>query len=263
MEKLVIIPTYNEKDNIEKVVAAVIGLQKYFHVLIIDDGSPDGTAAIVKTLFAKYPQQLFLEERRDKSGLGTAYIHGFRWALARGYQFIFEMDADFSHNPEDLERLYLACKNGADVAIGSRYVKNGAVANWPANRIALSKGASLYTRMITWMPVKDPTAGFICYRKEVLETINLKAITFVGYAFQIEMKFAAWKLGFKIVEVPITFIDRQLGESKMNKGIVKEGILGVIKLRWMSMFKNYRNKVKNIYPTSNSSISYPQTEISL
>lgn len=261
MEKLVIIPTYNEKENIESIIAAVISLQESYHVLIIDDGSPDGTAAIVKSLFHKYPQQLFLEERKGKLGLGTAYIHGFRWALAKGYKYIFEMDADFSHNPADLKYLYLACKDGAGVAIGSRYVKGGAVANWPANRIALSKGASLYTRIITWMPVRDPTAGFVCYRKEVLETINLAGITFVGYAFQIEMKFAAWKLGFKIAEVPITFIDRRLGDSKMNKGIVKEGILGVLKLRWMSNFKNYRNKVKNVHPID--PLAFPQTEVLL
>jgi len=259
LEKLVIIPTFNEKENVENIIAAVIGLQLNFHVLIIDDGSPDGTADIVKSLFNKYPQQLFLEERKGKLGLGTAYIHGFRWALEKGYQFIFEMDADFSHNPKDLENLYLACKNGAGVAVGSRYVKGGAVENWPADRIALSKGASLYTRIITWMPVRDPTAGFVCYRREVLETINLSEITFVGYAFQIEMKFAAWKLGFKIAEVPITFIDRQLGESKMNKGIIKEGVLGVLKLRWMSIFKDYRNKVKNTYPES--TINYPKPEV--
>jgi len=261
LEKLVIIPTYNEKENIEKVIATVIGLHQNYNVLIIDDGSPDGTAAIVKSLFTKYPQQLFLEERTGKLGLGTAYIHGFRWALEKGYQYIFEMDADFSHNPKDLERLYLACKNGAGVAVGSRYVKGGGVENWPANRIALSKGASIYTRIITWMPVRDPTAGFVCYRREVLETINLSEIIFVGYAFQIEMKFASWKLGFKITEVPITFIDRQMGESKMNKGIVKEGILGVLKLRWMSMFKNYRNKVKNTY--SKNTVSYPNQEVLL
>jgi dolichol-phosphate mannosyltransferase len=245
LEKLVIIPTYNEKENVEKIIAAVIDLQQNFHVLIIDDGSPDGTADLVQSLFDKYPGQLFLEKRIGKLGLGTAYIHGFKWALKNEYQFIFEMDADFSHNPKDLENLYLACKNGAGVAVGSRYIKGGAVKNWPANRIALSKGASLYTRMITWMPVRDPTAGFVCYSRKFLETINLNKISFVGYAFQIEMKFAAWKLGFTIKEVPITFIDRQLGESKMNKGIVKEGILGVLKLRWMSMFKNYRKKVKN------------------
>jgi dolichol-phosphate mannosyltransferase len=245
LEKLVIIPTYNEKENVENIIAAVIDLQQNFHILIIDDGSPDGTADLVQSLFDKYPGQLFLEKRIGKLGLGTAYIHGFKWALLNGYQFIFEMDADFSHNPKDLENLYLACKNGAGVAVGSRYIKGGAVKNWPANRIALSKGASLYTRIITWMPVQDPTAGFVCYSRKFLETINLNEISFVGYAFQIEMKFAAWKLGFTIKEVPITFIDRQLGESKMNKGIVKEGILGVLKLRWMSMFKNYRKKVKN------------------
>ncbi len=245
MEKVVIIPTYNEKENIAAIIAAVIDLNNNFHVLIIDDGSPDGTASIVKSLFPRYPGQLFMEERRGKLGLGTAYIHGFKWALERGYKFIFEMDADFSHNPADLNRLYDACYAGADMAIGSRYVKSGAVENWPANRIALSKGASLYTRMITWMPIKDPTAGFVCYKREVLETINLDAITFTGYAFQIEMKFAAWKLGFKIQEVPITFKDRKLGASKMNKGIVKEGILGVLRLRWESIFKNYRRRVSN------------------
>ena len=246
MEKLVIIPTYNEKENIADILAAIFGLQQQFHVLVIDDGSPDGTAQIVKELFPKYSGQLFLEERTGKLGLGTAYIHGFKWALAKGYNFIFEIDADFSHNPKDLSRLFDACKNGgADVAIGSRYVSEGGMVNWPWDRVALSKGGSLYTRMITWMPVKDPTAGFICYKKEVLETINLDAIAFVGYAFQIEMKFAAWKLGFKIVEVPIIFQDRTHGTSKMNKGIVKEGILGVLKLRWNSFFKNYRKKMRN------------------
>ncbi|HSN60039.1 MAG TPA: polyprenol monophosphomannose synthase [Ferruginibacter sp.] len=255
MEKLVIIPTYNERENIEAIIAAVLALNTGFHVLIVDDGSPDGTANIVKSLFPTYPGQLFLEERRGKLGLGTAYIHGFKWALQRGYTYIFEMDADFSHNPKDLDRLYDACANGADVAVGSRYVRNGAVQNWPANRIFLSKGASLYTRMITWMPIQDPTAGFVCYKKEVLETINLDEISFSGYAFQIEMKFASWKLGFKIVEVPITFIDRELGASKMNKGIVKEGILAVLKLRWQSMFKNYRRRVTNAEASNNSSLS--------
>lgn len=245
MEKLVIIPTYNEKENIQNIIGAVMDLKQQYHVLIIDDNSPDGTATIVKSLFAKYPGQLFLEQRQGKQGLGTAYIFGFKWAIEKGYKFIFEMDADFSHNPNDLERLYLACKEGAGVAVGSRYVSGGAVENWPANRIFLSKGASVYTRLITWMPVKDPTAGFVCYKREVLESINLDAISFVGYAFQIEMKFAAWKLGFKIAEVPITFIDRELGASKMNKGIIKEGVLGVLKLRWQSMFKNYRKKVTN------------------
>ena len=243
MEKLVIIPTYNEKENIASIIDAVVTMKLSFQVLVIDDGSPDGTATIVKSLFASYPGQLFLEERKGKQGLGTAYIHGFKWAISRGYRYIFEMDADFSHNPADLERLYQACLNGADLAVGSRYVRGGSVENWPANRIALSKGASLYTRIITLMPVRDPTAGFVCYSRKVLETINLEAISFVGYAFQIEMKFAAWKLGFKIKEVPIIFKDRKYGQSKMNKGIVKEGILGVLKLRWNSIFKNYRNQV--------------------
>ena len=259
MEKLVIIPTYNEKENIENIIGAVMSLHKDFHVLIIDDGSPDGTADIVKSLFNTYPGKLFLEERKGKLGLGTAYIHGFRWALKMGYQFVCEMDADFSHNPADLERLYQACKDGAGVAVGSRYVKGGAVENWPTDRILLSKGASIYTRLITWMPVKDPTAGFVCYTREVLDSINLSGIEFSGYAFQIEMKFAAWKLGFKIEEVPITFKDRKLGDSKMNKGIVKEGILGVLQLRWHSLFKNYRNKVQNTY--FNDSASFQQSEI--
>lgn len=256
MEKLLIIPTYNERENIALIIKAVFDLQQDFHVLIIDDSSPDGTAAIVKNLFDNYPGKLFLEERVGKLGLGTAYIYGFRWALNKGFHFIFEMDADFSHNPKDLDRLYQACKSGsADVAIGSRYVRDGKVENWPALRIGISKGASLYTRLITWMPVRDPTAGFVCYKSEVLESINLDEISFVGYAFQIEMKFAAWKLGFKIKEVPITFIDRQYGVSKMNKGIVKEGIVGVLKLKWMSMFKNYRRRVKNTSENSYQPIS--------
>jgi dolichol-phosphate mannosyltransferase len=214
-------------------------------VLIIDDNSPDGTADIVRSLQLKHPLQLFLEVRKGKLGLGTAYIHGFKWAVSKDYSFIFEMDADFSHNPENLDGLYQACKfQGADLAVGSRYVKGGGFVNWPKERIMLSKGASLYTRMITWMPVQDPTAGFVCYKKEVLDTINLDEIRFAGYAFQIEMKFAAWKLGFKIKEVPIIFEDRKLGISKMNKGIVKEGIYGVLKLRWNAMFKSYRKRVK-------------------
>lgn len=246
MEKILIIPTYNESENVALLLKTVFELQQDFHVLIIDDGSPDGTAQIVKNLFVTYPGKLFLEERIGKLGLGTAYIHGFKWALDKGYQFIFEMDCDFSHNPRDLDNLYKVCKTGgADVAVGSRYVKGGKVENWPALRIIISKGASIYTRLLTFMPVKDPTAGFVCYRNYVLEAINFDKISFVGYAFQIEMKFAAWKLGFKIKEVPITFIDRQYGVSKMNKGIVKEGIFGVLKLKWMSMFKNYHNRVKN------------------
>ena len=245
MEKIVIIPTYNEKENIESIIDAVISLDQNFHVLIIDDGSPDGTANIVKSLFPKYPGQLFIEERKGKMGLGTAYIHGFKWSLQKGYQFIFEMDADFSHNPKDLIRLHKACEDGASVSVGSRYVKGGALENWPADRILLSKGASLYTRIITWMPVMDPTAGFVCYRREVLEKINLNHIHFIGYAFQIEMKFTSWKLGFKITEVPITFIDRKLGASKMNKGIIKEGVWGVLQLRLMSMKRNYKKFMSN------------------
>jgi dolichol-phosphate mannosyltransferase len=246
LEKIVIIPTYNEKENIANILEAIFQLGQGYHVLVIDDSSPDGTAGIVRALIRKYPGQLFLEERKGKLGLGTAYIHGFKWAVRNNYLFIFEMDADFSHNPKDLERLYEACKHqGADVAVGSRYVRGGGNVNWPRNRVLLSRGGSIYTRLITWMPVQDPTAGFVCYRKDVLETINLDQIRFVGYAFQIEMKFAAWKLGFKIKEVPIIFEDRKFGISKMNKGIVKEGILGVLNLRWHSLFKNYRNRVKN------------------
>lgn len=246
MEKIVIIPTYNERENIAAILEAIFQLGQGFHVLVIDDSSPDGTAEIVRQLKGKYPGQLYLEERQGKLGLGTAYIYGFKWAVRNNYAFIFEMDADFSHNPKDLIRLYDACKyQGADVAVGSRYVKGGGNINWPKDRILLSRGGSIYTRLITWMPVQDPTAGFVCYRKEVLETINLDQIKFVGYAFQIEMKFAAWKLGFKIKEVPIIFEDRKFGVSKMNKGIVKEGILGVLNLRWHSLFKNYRNRVKN------------------
>lgn len=248
MEKLVVIPTYNEKDNIESILRYVFNLGKGYHVLVVDDSSPDGTGEIVRELQAEFPA-LHLEIRKGKLGLGTAYIHGFKWGLQKGYEFIFEMDADFSHNPDDLERLYDACKNkGADVAVGSRYVKDGKVENWPWDRNMLSKGGALYTRLITWMPVKDPTAGFMCYRREVLSAINLDEITFVGYAFQIEMKFASWKLGFTIMEVPITFIDRKLGVSKMSKGIVKEGILGVIAIQWQSMFKNYSRRLSNPAP---------------
>lgn len=253
MDKLVIIPTYNEKENIEEIVRSIFAQPGSFHVLVVDDGSPDGTAERVKAMIPSYPGRLFLEERKGKLGLGTAYIHGFRWALANGYQYIFEMDADFSHNPDDLPRLYAACHSGeADLAIGSRYAKGGGVINWPRNRILLSKGASLYTRLITWMPVKDPTAGFVCYRRDVLETINLDEIRFVGYAFQIEMKFAAWKLKFKLKEIPILFRDRTEGSSKMNRSIIKEGVLGVLKLRWLSLFKSYRRRVKNAAPETES-----------
>jgi dolichol-phosphate mannosyltransferase len=245
LEKIVIIPTYNEKENIADIIQAIFSLRDNFHILVIDDNSPDGTADIVRGLQSKYPLELYLEERKGKLGLGTAYIYGFKWAVEKDFGYIFEMDADFSHNPKDLRRLYEACKiGGADVAIGSRYIKGGGTINWPKDRIFLSKGGSLYTRLITWMPVKDTTAGFVCYKKEVLETINLDQIRFLGYAFQIEMKFAAWKLGFKIKEVPIIFEDRKYGVSKMHKGIVKEGILGVLKLRWYSLFKDYRNRVK-------------------
>ncbi|MEO7313303.1 MAG: polyprenol monophosphomannose synthase [Chitinophagaceae bacterium] len=245
MEKIVIIPTYNEKENVEQIIRAVFGLRQGFHVLIIDDGSPDGTADIVKNMQREFDGELFIEERKGKLGLGTAYIHGFKWCLKNGYRFICEMDADFSHNPKDLVRLVQACKDGgADLSVGSRYIPGGKVENWPWDRIFLSKAASLYSRMITFIPVKDSTAGFVCYSREVLEAINFDSINFVGYAFQIEMKFAAWKLGFKITEVPITFIDRKLGHSKMNKGIIKEGILGVLMLKWQSMFKKYSIKLK-------------------
>lgn len=245
MEKIVIIPTYNEKENIAGILKAIFSLNQGYHVLVIDDGSPDGTANIVRSLQKEYDGQLFLEERKGKLGLGTAYIHGFKWSTKKGYEYIFEMDADFSHKPSQLERLYKACKyEGADVAVGSRYVPGGRIENWPWDRRFYSKGGALYTKLITWMPVNDPTAGFICYKKEVLQTINLDEIKFVGYAFQIEMKFAAWKLGFKIKEVPITFIDRKDGSSKMNKGILKEGVLGVLKIQWQSVFKNYRRRVK-------------------
>jgi dolichol-phosphate mannosyltransferase len=248
-EKLVVIPTYNEKDNIEAILRYVFNMNRDYHILVVDDSSPDGTGDIVRRLQGEYTG-LFLEERKGKLGLGTAYIHGFKWGLSRNYQFIFEMDADFSHNPDDLERLYHACKHeGGDLAVGSRYVKGGNVENWPWDRNMLSKGGALYTRLITWMPVKDPTAGFMCYKRDVLDNINLDGISFVGYAFQIEMKFAAWKLGYEIREVPITFIDRKLGTSKMHKGIVKEGIWGVMQIQWQSMFKNYRQRIRN---TANS-----------
>ena len=240
-----IIPTFNEIENIEAIILAIFSLDENFHILVIDDGSPDGTASLVKKMQEFYSNSLFLEERTGKLGLGTAYIHGFKWALEMGYDYIFEMDADFSHNPKDLIRLYDACqKEGADVAVGSRYVKGGGTVNWPWDRIFLSKGGSLYTRLITWMPVQDTTAGFVCYKRQVLETIDLDKISFLGYAFQIEMKFASWKLGFKIKEVPIIFIDRKLGVSKMHKGIVTEGVLGVLRLRWNSLFKNYKKLVK-------------------
>ncbi len=247
MEKLVIIPTYNEIENIELILAAIFTQHKEFHVLIIDDNSPDGTANKVKELQQQYNGLLHIEERTGKLGLGTAYIHGFKWALSRGYQYIFEMDADFSHNPTDLNRLYDAAKAGNDLVIGSRYVKGGKLQNWPTSRKLISKGASIYTRLITWMPVNDPTAGFVCYTNKLLSAINFDAIKFSGYAFQIEMKFAAYKLGFKIKEIPITFIDRQFGASKMNKSIVKEGIFGVLQIQYKSWFKNYKKTVSVNY----------------
>ena len=245
MEKLVIIPTYNERENIAAIIAAVFDLQAGYHILIIDDGSPDGTAAIVEDLMKQHEGQLFIEKRAGKLGLGTAYIHGFKWALAKGYQYIFEMDADFSHSPSDLERLYAACNIiGADVAVGSRYVKGGRTENWPLDRHIYSKGGAFYTKLITWLPVNDPTAGFVCYKRKVLETINLDEIKFVGYAFQIEMKFTAIKHGFNVVEIPIIFTDRTEGTSKMSPRIFREAFLGVIQLKIGSWFRTYP-KAKN------------------
>lgn len=230
--KLVIIPTYNELENIERILRAVFSLETEFHVLIVDDGSPDGTADKAKELAIEFKNKLFIEERKGKLGLGTAYIHGFKWALGRNYDYIFEMDADFSHNPKDLIRLYEACAiEGADLSVGSRYCKNGKVLNWGLVRWLISYFASLYVRLVLSIHVKDTTAGFKCYKRKVLETINLDAIKFVGYAFQIEMKYTALLHGFKIIEVPITFIDRQYGESKMSMKIFKEAFWGVLKMR--------------------------------
>ncbi len=224
-------------------VLKVFSLPKNFHILVVDDNSPDGTAAIVKSLQPKYSNRLFLLERKGKMGLGTAYIAGFRFGLEKNYDYIFEMDCDFSHDPEDLIRLYHACHKGSfDMAVGSRYVTGGRVENWPKDRIALSYGASLYVRIITWMNIKDPTAGFVCYKHEVLNSIDLDKIKFIGYAFQIEMKYAVLSLGFKIKEVPITFKDRVLGSSKITRGIVKEGIMGVLKMVSKRMFTNYRKQ---------------------
>lgn len=234
-DSIVIIPTYNEKENVERMIRKVFSLPFAFHLLIIDDGSPDGTATIVKSLMQEFSGRLFIEERKGKLGLGTAYIHGFRWALARDYEYVFEMDCDFSHNPDDLIRLREACVNGGDVAIGSRYTKGGKVINWPVGRVLMSYFASIYVRIILWVPFKDTTAGFKCYRKKVLARIDFDSIKFIGYAFQIEMKYIAYKLGFKVVEVPITFTDRTEGVSKMNKGIFKEAILGVLKMRFMKI----------------------------
>ena len=230
-DSLVIIPTYNERENISRMIETVFALPVVFDLLVVDDGSPDGTGGLVKALQTKFADRLHLIERTGKQGLGTAYIAGFRWALARDYAYIFEMDCDFSHNPKDLVRLHAALMGGADVAVGSRYVRGGGVENWPADRLILSRGASFYTRLITWMPVQDPTAGFVGYTREVLSTIDLDRIRFIGYAFQIEMKFSAWRKGFKIEEVPITFVDRVEGTSKMSSGIIKEAVLGVVQMR--------------------------------
>ena len=235
-DSVVIIPTYNEKENIENIIRAVTGLEKEFHVLIIDDGSPDGTGAIVNRMQQELPDRLFLIERTGKLGLGTAYICGFKWALEHGYEYIFEMDADFSHNPNDLPHLYAACsEQGADVAVGSRYCNGVNVVNWPLGRVLMSYFASVYVRWVTGMQVHDTTAGFKCYRRRVLEAIDLDHIHFKGYAFQIEMKFTAYVRGFKIVEVPIIFINRVLGTSKMNSSIFGEALFGVLKLKWWSL----------------------------
>ncbi|MCF8233055.1 MAG: polyprenol monophosphomannose synthase [Bacteroidales bacterium] len=240
-KNLVIIPTYKEKENIDRIIEKIFSLNVVFHILVVDDNSPDGTSRIVKELQKKYREQLFLIERKGKLGLGTAYITGFKWAIHHGYDYIYEMDADFSHNPEDLPRLYNACAyDGADVAIGSRY-KNGAnVVHWPIGRILISYFASRYVAFITGMKIKDPTAGFVCYRRKVLETINLNKIKMVGYAFQIEMKFAAWKYGFKLVEIPIIFTNRAVGTSKMSGGIFNEAVWGVISIKIRSIFKKYK-----------------------
>lgn len=244
-DSIVIIPTYNERENIENIIRAVFGLEKIFHILIIEDGSPDGTATIVKTLQQEFPDRLFMIERKGKLGLGTAYITGFKWALEHSYEYIFEMDADFSHSPNDLPRLYDACANqGGDVAIGSRYVSGVNVVNWPMGRVLMSYFASKYVHIVTGLPIHDTTAGFKCYRRQVLETIDLDHIRFKGYAFQIEMKFTAYKCGFKIIEVPVIFINRELGTSKMNSSIFGEAVFGVIKLKVNSWFHKFPQKTK-------------------
>lgn len=239
-DSLVIIPTYNEIENIEAIIRAVFSLNKGFHVLVVDDNSPDGTSAKVAKMQSEFPEILFLETRMEKSGLGTAYIHGFKWAIARKYDYIFEMDADFSHNPEDLQRLYRACANGADVVVGSRYKKGVNVVNWPLYRVLLSYGASFYVKMITGMRVHDPTAGFVCYKRHVLENIDLDSVRFIGYAFQIEMKFRAYLKNYKIEEVSIIFRDRVKGKSKMTGSIVKEAIFGVFMMKMRSLFRKSR-----------------------
>ncbi|KAA1243177.1 polyprenol monophosphomannose synthase [Aquimarina sp. RZ0] len=240
VDSVVVIPTYNEIENVERVIKNVLSLQRDFHILIVDDNSPDGTALKVKELQLEYPKRLFLIEREGKLGLGTAYICGFKWALDRSYEFIFEMDADFSHNPNDLIRLYNACVKGtSQVAVGSRYITGVNVVNWPMSRVLLSWGASRYVRFITGMDIQDTTAGFVCYKRVVLEEINLDKIKFVGYAFQIEMKFKAYLLKFKIKEVPVIFTDRTRGTSKMSKGIISEAVFGVLKMKFNSLFKRY------------------------
>jgi dolichol-phosphate mannosyltransferase len=252
-DKLVIIPTFKEKENIGAMIDAIMALEGNFHVLVIDDGSPDGTADIVREKQEDNGNKVFLIEREKKLGLGTAYIYGFQWGLERDYQYIFEMDADFSHQPKDLLRLFHACsEEDADVAIGSRYVEGGGVVNWPRNRLVLSKGASLYTRVITGMNVQDPTAGFVCYRREVLETIDLDKVHFVGYAFQIGMKYLAYKAGFTLKEVPIQFLERQHGVSKMHLGIIREAVIGVLQLRLSSVFRIHRVKQKSSAPRYNT-----------
>ena len=242
-DSIVIIPTYNEKENIENIIRAVLGLEKSFHILIIEDNSPDGTAEIVRRLQKEFPEQLFMIERKGKLGLGTAYIAGFKWAIEKKYDYIFDMDADFSHNPNDLPRLYKAChEDGGDLSIGSRYISGVNVVNWPMGRVLMSYFASKYVRIITGIPVHDTTAGFVCYRREVLETIDLDKVKFKGYAFQIEMKFTAYKCGFKIIEVPVIFVNRELGTSKMNSSIFGEAVFGVIRLKWNSFFHKFPQK---------------------
>ena len=239
-ERIVIIPTYNERENIENIIRAVFSLEGDYHILVVEDGSPDGTAAIVRTLQAEFPEQLHMLERSGKLGLGTAYIAGFRWALERSYEYIFEMDADFSHNPQDLPRLYAACAiEGADVAIGSRYVSGVNVVNWPMGRVLMSYFASKYVRLITGLDIHDTTAGFVCYRRRVLSTIPLEQVRFKGYAFQIEMKFTAVQCGFSVKEVPVIFVNRELGTSKMNSSIFGEAMFGVMRLKWDSWFRHY------------------------
>jgi dolichol-phosphate mannosyltransferase len=238
---LVIIPTYNERDNIRHIIGRVMQLEHEFHILVVDDGSPDGTADEVRLQQKDYPDQIFLLEREGKLGLGTAYIAGFKWGLEKGYEYIYEMDADFSHPPQHLDDFYeMLASDTTDVVVGSRYTSGGGVKNWPRGRLMLSYGASLYVRFLTWMNVKDPTAGFVGYKREVLSAIDFDKIRFIGYAFQIEMKFAAWSLGYRIQEFPIIFIDREIGVSKMHKGIVKEAIWGVFQMKWKSFFSTYR-----------------------